>query len=51
MLQEEQKCDVFEATEATICQAHITKIKWRNFTAGDIKFFKNPEQTGIASTL
>ena len=54
MQQEKQKLDVFEATEANICRNrryHIKKIRCRHFNIGDTVLFRNPEHTGLASTL
>ena len=53
-MQEEQKRNVFEATEATIYRnkrSLVKKIRTRNFCLGDVVLFKNPEDGGLATTL
>ena len=53
-LQEEQKRDTFEATEATITRnrrSQVKKLRYRNFSVGDTVLFKNPKLSGIATTL
>lgn len=53
-LQDEQKCGVFESTEATIYRnrrAHVKRIRPHNFSTGDSVLFRNPESRGLATTL
>ena len=53
-LQEKQKRDVFEATEATISRnkrSQLKKIRSRSFSVGDTVLFKNPRRSTIATTL
>ena len=53
-LQEQQKMDTFEATEATITRnrrSQVKKIRGRTFSVGDGVLFKNPKRSGLATTL
>ena len=54
LLQEEQKCDAFEATEAMIAgnkRSQIKKVRARKFSVGDTVLFKNPMHSSLATTL
>ena len=54
MIRDEQKCGVFESTEATIYRnrrAHVKRIRPHNFSTGDSVLFRNPANHGLASTL
>ena len=52
--QEQQKHDVFEATEANIAhnkRSQVKKIRARSFSVGEAVLFKNPCRSTIATTL
>ena len=49
-LQEQQKKEVFESTEATITRnrrSQVKRIRNRNFTVGDSVIFRNPDHSGM----
>ena len=53
-LQEEQKRDTFEATEATITRnrrSQVKKLRYRNLSVGDTVLFKNPKPSMQPSTF